>query len=147
MFKYRFVCYDENNVRSYINDAMSNDFSYVKGVWGNYLYCRGLHFLENSTTIKGFFINESEWETVRGSPARIIFKGKFVKINDEIYFDVYIYPQIIEFLFFLFAITFFIITGGAMGMIVSIVVSCFVLKWEYDMIKETACLIERICKM
>lgn len=55
---------------------------------------------------KRFFLAESENESHRGSPIRVCFLGEFVEEENDLFFDVYIYPRIVEILFLIFAFIF-----------------------------------------
>ena len=103
MFKYRFSCTNENDILFHINQIITNDLSCGKTWWGSDLYKSGIHFQECSDRINGFYLAESENESYNGSPIRVCFSGKFVEEENTLFFDVYIYPRIIEILFLIFS--------------------------------------------
>ena len=98
MLKLRFLCSDENDIRWVVNQKMTNDFTERKSIWGFDLYRAGIHFTKCNEVIKGFYLDESESESIWTLP-RVSFTGRFVRKDDNLFFDIYIYPRIIEFFF------------------------------------------------
>lgn len=121
MFKFRFACSNEGNVRAAFENMMLQDAPCGKGIFGNDLLNRGVHFKECGKRIKGFYIHESE-EGTRGSPVRVSFTGRFVKKKSGTFFEVYVYPRLIEFLLILFAYVFISIEAELIGFLISTVV-------------------------
>lgn len=106
MFKYRFSCTDKDSVLFSINQIIVNDLPCGKSIFGGDLYKSGIHFEKRSDKIKGFYLAESENDNHRGSPIRVCFSGEFVEEETAVFFDVYIYPQIIEIIYLIFASVF-----------------------------------------
>ena len=93
---------------------------------------------------KRFFLAESENESHRGSPIRVCFSGEFVEEENNLFFDVYIYPRIVEILFLIFAFIFLSFFGKVIGVIISVVVLCMFGKGYIDMMKDTYDRLNRI---
>ena len=100
MFKYRFPIKNKDNVIYRINQMTSADVPCGKSVFGGDLYDAGIHFTESEEKIKGFFLDCSE-VSVRGNPLRVRFNGRFISKNDDLFFDVFIYPDIFQMLVWL----------------------------------------------
>ena len=106
MFKYRFACKNKDNIFFAINQIIANDLPSGKSIFGGDLYKSGIHFEICEEKIKGFFLAESENESHRGAPIRVCFSGEFVEEENDLFFDVYIYPRIVEILLLIFAFIF-----------------------------------------
>ena len=89
-----------------INQIIANDSPSGKSIFGGDLYKSGVHFKVCEEKIKGFFLAESENESHRGAPIRVCFSGEFVEEENDLFFDVYIYPRIVEILLLIFAFIF-----------------------------------------
>lgn len=144
MFKYRFICSDEGQIRSDIERRISNDLPCGKGLFGIDLFEQGIHFRECGDCVKGFYLAESEAEAHRGAPIRVSFKGRFTNEKDEPLFEVCIYPRIIELLFLIFAFLFLSVAGKILGFVIAVAVLLFFAKGYSDMIKETVALFASI---
>ena len=120
MLKFQIACSDEERVRSDFETMMHRDTPCGKGIWGNHLWRRGIHFKECGKRIKGFYMTESDNEGTRGSPLRVSFSGRFVQKGDRSFFEVYIYPSPIEFFFILLA---YISISIAAPLVASVLVS------------------------
>ena len=107
MFKYRFACSNKDNILFSINQIIANDSPCGKSIFGGDLYKSGIHFEICEEKIKGFFLAESENESHRGSPIRVCFSGEFVEEENNLFFDVCIYPRIVEILFLILYIVIF----------------------------------------
>ena len=137
MFKYRFACSNKDNILFSINQIIANDLPSGKSIFGGDLYKSGIHFQERGDKIKGFYLAESENESHRGSPIRVCFSGELVEEDNDLFFDVYIYPCVFEVLFLIFAFIFLSFLGKATGFIISLVVLCLFGKGYIDMMKDT----------
>jgi hypothetical protein len=135
MFKYRFVCTSKSDILFYITQIRTNDLPCGKSIFGGNLYKSGIHFKKIEEKITGFYLAESENESRKGSPIRVCFSGTFVEEENQLFFDVYIYPHIIEMLFLIFALIF--LSCKVTGFIISIVISLLFGKGYIDMMKET----------
>ena len=124
MFKYRFACSNKDNILFAINQIIANDSPCGKSIFGGDLYKSGIHFEICEEKIKGFFLAESENESHRGAPIRVCFSGEFAEEENDLFFDVYIYPRIVEILLLIFAFIFLSFFGKATGVIISVVVLC-----------------------
>ena len=144
MFKYRFACSNKDNILFSINQIIANDSPCGKSIFGGDLYKSGIHFETYEEKIKGFFLAESENESHRGSPIRVCFMGEFVQEENDLFFDVYIYPRIVEIAFLIFAFIFLSFFGKIVGFIISIFVFCLFGKGYIDMIKDTYQRLNRI---
>ena len=144
MFKYRFACSNKDNILFSINQIIANDLPCGKSIFGGDLYKSGIHFEKCEEKIKGFFLAESENESHRGSPIRVCFLGEFVEEKNDLFFDVYIYPRIVEILFLIFAFIFLSFFGKVIGVIISVVVLCMFGKGYIDMMKDTYDRLNRI---
>ena len=144
MFKHRFSCTDKSNILFQINQSIENDLPCGKSIFGGVLYKSGIHFQECGDKIKGFYLAESENESHRGSPIRVCFSGEFVEEENNLFFDVYIYPRIIEVLFLIYAFIFLSFFGKVTGFITSLVVLCLFGKGYIDMMKDTYNRLNRI---
>lgn len=144
MIKHRFVCSDKEKIQYRIEQIIVNDLPCGKSIWGGNLYKAGIHFQESADKIKGFYLEESENESHRGSPIRVCFLGKFAEDAGTLYFDANIYPSIIEMLILIFAFCFLSIFGKIMGTIAATVVLSFFMKRYYEMIKNTYKQLNRI---
>ena len=118
----------------------------VKHGGGSDLYKSGIHFQACSDRINGFYLAESENESYNGSPIRVCFSGKFVEEDNTLFFDVYIYPRIIEFLFLIFSFVLVCVYGGIFGFIGASLVFLFFVKGYYDMMRDTFNILKRIFK-
>ena len=137
MFKYRFFCTDKSDVLFRINQTIANDLPCGKTLWCSDLYKSGIHFQEYGDRINGFYLAEPENESQKGLPIRVCFSGKFVEEENNLFFDVYIYPRIIEVLFLIFAFILLSFFGKIMGFVISLVVLCLFGKGYIDMMKDT----------
>ena len=144
MFKYRFACSNKDNISFSINQIIANDSPCGKSIFGGDLYKSGIHFEVCEEKIKGFFLAESENESHRGSLIRICFSGEFVEEENNLFFDVCIYPRIVDILFFIFAFLFLSFFGKVTGVIISVVVLCIFGKGYIDMMKDTYDRLNRI---
>ena len=145
MLKNRFVCSNKEMIINKIEDMMIRDYP-VKSIWGINLYRSGIHFQECGEIIKGFYLDEGEDETIHGSPIRVCFFGKFIEDAGNLFFDVYIYPNIFEAVFFIFAFVFACVYGGIAGFMVASLVLFFFAKGYYDMMNDTYRILDRIFK-
>lgn len=144
MFKYRFICSNKDDVFYRINQIIESDSPCGKSIFGSGLYKSGIHFQQCDEYIRGFYLAEIENESHRGSPIRVCFYGHFVEDEKDLFFDVYIYPRIIEVLFLLCAFIFLSFFGKETGIIISIIVFGFFGKGYYDMMKDTYDILNRI---
>ena len=144
MFKYRFACSNKDIILFSINQIIANDSPCGKSIFGGDLYKSGIHFEVCEEKIKGFFLAESENESHRGSPIRVRFSGEFVEEENNLFFDVCIYPRIVEILFLIFAFLFLSFFGKVTGIIISVVVLCIFGKGYIDMMKDTYDRLNRI---
>lgn len=144
MFKYRFNCTDKEAILCKIKQLSANNSTYIKSIFGIRLYESGIHIKSCEDKIEGFFLQESEEESHKGSPIRVCFTGKFTEINGDLFFEAYLYPRIIEVLFLLFAAVFLSVTGKTAGLVISIILLSFFAKGYYDMIKS---LYDELCKI
>ena len=101
MLQFQFECSDEERVRADFENMIRRDTPCGKGIWGNDLLRRGIHFKECGDRIKGFYLENSEGEGTRGSPLRVSFNGRFIKKGDKCVFKVFIYPNLFQLLFML----------------------------------------------
>ena len=122
MFKYRFWVNNKNRIQEEISERMAKQETYVKGVFGIPLYRRGLNFTENTDVVKGFYLSCSEWESIRGTPFRVCFRGKYVMLPAGEVVDVYVYPSIFEMFIVLLMILEYIWFGTATSAIIAVVV-------------------------
>ena len=137
MFKHRFACTNKDNILFSINQIIANDSPCGESIFGGDLYDSGIHFTNCDEKIKGFFLSESENESHRGSPIRICFSGEFIEEENELFFDVYIYPRIIEIVFLIFTFIFLSFFGKVIGFLISVAVLCVFGKGYIDMMKDT----------
>lgn len=144
MFKHHFLCYDESLARAKIEHIMSNDSPYGSFL-GSKLYKSGIHFTSCNETIKGFYLDENEG-SARGASIRICFEGQFVTKDGEHFFDVLIYPKIIEIVFLILAAVFMIYFGKMIGLIMGVVVLTVFTKGYHDLICETKDVLSNIFK-
>ena len=144
MFKHRYACTDEDDILFRINQIIESDSPCGKSIFGGDLYKSGIHFQVCDDRIKGFNLAESENESHRGSPIRVCFSGKFVEEENNLFFDVYIYPRIVEVLFLIVAFIFLSFFGKVTGFILSLVVLCLFGKGYIDMMKDTYNRLNRI---
>lgn len=138
MFKFRFECSDEARVRANFEHLMLQDIPCGKGILGDDLLRRGVHLIECGEQIKGFYIDRSEDECAKGSPLRVSFHGKFAMKANQTVFEVYIYPQLLEFLLILVAYILISIAASLSGFLFSTVVFILFMVGYYKSIKETA---------
>jgi len=143
MFKYRFVCTNKEIIENKIYQTITNDLPCGKSIFGGDLYKSGIHFQECGEVIKGFYIDESEIESARGAPIRVCFTGKFVYENQNLFFDVYIYPRIIESIFIIVAFL-AISCVNVINFLAATVGFFFFAKGYYDMMKDTYNILNRI---
>lgn len=132
MFRYRFECSDENTVRSVLATMQSDS---IPGLFGGRLYHSGIHFTAFGKKIKGFYTSESEFDETSGrnrsSPIRVCFSGRFVNKKGKCYFELSIYPRLIEILFLLVGYALIAVTDWiafAVATALVLVVSFFYLK-------------------
>ena len=144
MFKYRFTCTNKNDILFHLNQIITNDLPCGKTFWGDDLYKSGIHFHKCGDRIKGFYLAEPENEAHRGLPIRVCFSGEFVKKENDLFFDVYIYPRIIEILFLIVAFISLSFFGKVVGFIISLVVLCMFCKGYIVMMKDTYNKLNRI---
>ena len=144
MFKHRFSCSNKDNILFSINQIIANDLPCGKSIFGGDLYKTGIHFEECDEKIKGFYLVESENESHRGSPIRVCFYGKFVEEENNLFFDVYIYPRIIEIVFLMFAFIFLSFFGKIVGFIISVLALFLFGKGYVDIMKDTYRRLNRI---
>jgi len=137
MLKYRLKCKNKEDILFSVNQIIANDSPCGRSIFGGDLYRSGIHFEKCGEKIKGFFLAESENQSHRGSPIRVCFSGAFVKEEGEVFFEVYIYPRIIEALFLLFAFIFLSFYGKVSGAVISLVVLFIFGKGYIDMMKDT----------
>ena len=145
MLKNRFVCSNKEMIINKIEEMMIRDYP-TKSIWGINLYRSGIHFQECSETIKGFYLDEGEDETIHGSPIRVCFSGEFIEDAGNLFFDVYIYPNIFEAMFLIVAFVFACVYGGIAGLIIASFVLFFFAKGYYDMMNDTFNILNRIFK-
>lgn len=136
MFVYRINCSNKDRAFDKINKIIENDVPCGKSLFGTDLYKSGIHFQNRNEGIKGFYLDESENESSKGSPLRVEFSGSIKKENDGYILTVYIYPRIQEALFLIFAFVFLSISGKAIGAILSILLLLFFGKGYHDMISK-----------
>ena len=60
---------------------------------------------------------------------------QIIKIVGNLFFDVYIYPRVIEVLFLLFAFVFLLYAGKLVGMITAVIFMTVFAKGYYDLLK------------
>ncbi len=150
MFKYRFACPNKERALNKIEQIEINDYP-RRSIWGINLYGSGIHFQKTGEIIKGFYLGEGEYDRTGGahgggSPIRVCFIGKFVEDEGNLFFDVYIYPNIFEVIFFICALGFAGAYGDVAGLIVATLILSFFVKGYFDMIKDTYHIFERIFK-
>ena len=136
MLKKRFICTDKRNVLYRIEQIKANDLPCGKSIFGGDLFSEGIHFKETGDKITGFYISESENESHRGSLIRVCFSGRFTEKQDALYFDVSVYPNIVETLILIVAFCCLSFFGKLTGAIIATVVLAFFAKGYYDMIKN-----------
>ena len=144
MFKYQFECSDEDRIRADFENIMLQDAPCGKGIFGNYLLRRGIHFTECGNSINGFYIDESENEGTRGSPLRVSFRGRFVKKGDKTFFEVYIYPRLFELVFILIAYVSISVEAELIGFLLATVIFIVFMVGYIKGIKETAEFFKRL---
>jgi len=143
LFQHRFICTDKENIKLRIEQLKINDIPSGKSILGGNLYKAGIHFEECDETIKGFYLADSE-NKPHGSPIRVCFSGKFAEDAGTLYFDVNIYPNMLQLLFLIFAFLFLSISGKVIGTVVATVVFSFFVKGYYDMMKRTYYSLDKI---
>ena len=99
MFRYSFLCTDEDAVREKIDWYASTDHPTGKTIWGFDTQRGGAHFTENGKRVRGYFIMEDERPDERWRPFRVSFCGRFRQREDQTYFTVWIYPSLFMLLF------------------------------------------------
>ena len=72
--------------------------------------------------------------------------GEFIEDEGNLFFDVYIYPDIFEVLFFISAFIFACAYGGVGAIIMASLVLFFFAKGYYDMMNDTFNILNRIFK-
>ena len=103
MFRFRFPCTSEERVRATFEYMKLHDVP-EKSIWGFNLMDKGIHFTKCDKRIKGFYIHSSEFGGGRGgSPIRTTFNGRFIKNGENLVFEVYICPKLIELMFIVLA--------------------------------------------
>lgn len=146
LFKYKFVCKNKENILYRIEQIKNNELPCGKTLWGSALYKEGIHFQEVGDKIKGFFLNETENKSHRGSPLRICFQGEFKEEAGILYFNVVVYPRIFEAIFLLFTFCCFASVENVIGTIIGIAFMSIFLKEYYDLIKNTYQALNKIFK-
>ena len=142
MFVFCFECIDEERVRSTFKNMMLRDTPCGKGIWGNDLLRRGIHFKECGERIRGFYLENSEGE-LRGSPLRVSFNGRFIKKGDKCIFKVLIYPRLVELILILLSYISISIAAELIVFILSTVIF-IVFIWGYiKSIRETVFFFQR----
>ena len=123
-----------------------NDLPCEKNLFGENIFKAGIHFQECDENIKGFYLDESEEDDVsfRGARIRVCFTGKFVEESGNLFFDVHIYPNIIEALFLVLTFIFACVYGGIVGFIMASLILFFFAKGYYDMMNDTYNILSRI---
>ena len=86
VFKFRFACSNEKQVRNTFQNMMLGNTSHARGVFGFRLWRSGLHIIECSESIRGFYVPEFEWDSSKTSPIKASFRGKFVKKRQQYLF-------------------------------------------------------------
>lgn len=132
LFKYRIECYNEDKCRERIQQRIARPTINGKTLWRFNLYRRGLHFTECDKIIKGFYKDEDDDETKRGTPIRVYFRGKFVHEDDRLFFDVYIYPQIIGYLSLVFSFILTVMENIWLGTVIATLFLCIFSKGYAD---------------
>lgn len=143
MLKFQFKCSEQERVRAEFENMMLCDTPCGKGIFGNHLWKRGIHFKECGERISGFYIQESENEGMRGSPLRVCFRGRFLKKGDGTVLEVYIYPRWIECLLLLLAAVSVSLLADMFGMILSIIVFSIFMVGYMVSIKNTVAFFAR----
>ncbi len=144
MLKHQFVCSDKEFTRCKFEDLMTYDTPCGKSIFGQNLYSSGIHFTECSEKIRGFYISSSENESTKGSPIKVSFNGVFLQKEDKTFFEVIIYPNLLQLLFLVIAFLFLIFTTKAFGVImVSLVFSVFIIGY-YSNIKKAVAEFQKI---
>ena len=136
MFKYSFKCDSELMARAEITNMMMNDLPIGKSPFGKEFFRKGIHFTECDEKVKGYYLSSDECD--RRGVNRIMFSGKFVETECGTFFNVYIYPKIIEVLLLLVVTGSFISTLEPPLVIVSsFMFIMFIISYARN-IKETA---------
>ena len=141
MFKYRFPCGNESEIRSEIMSIMMNDLPLDRTWLGKELHRQGLHFTECDKRVKGYYLSGDEDKHRRGSPIRTCFSGKFVSDGINTYFDVIIYPKLFEFLFIVMVTAMMISTLEPIAVIMASFVFIMFLRGYVIGINETKALL------
>ena len=137
MFKYRFACANKSDILYRIDQMVIKDLPCGKSLFGGDLFKAGIHFEKSGEQIKGFFLAESENGSLRGSPIRVCFSGAFVEENNGLFFDVYIYPRIIEIVFLTVTALSLTLLGDVVSSIIAVAVFGVFCKGYMDMMKNT----------
>ena len=139
VFRHQFICSDKELTRCKIENLMTCDTPCGRGIFGQNLYASGIHFTECGDKIKGFYISSSENESTKGSPIKVSFNGTFSRKEDKTFFEVIIYPNLLQYLFLVIAILFLIFTSNTFGIIfVSLVILAFIIGYYFDVKKIVA---------
>ena len=146
MFKFRFKCSDEGRVRTAFENNKFYDRPAGKGIFGNDLQDKGIHFKECGKQIKGFYISESEAEATKGAPIRVEFNGCFIKREDGTFFEVYIYPKPMEFLLVLIAYIILSLASGLFGFLFSTLIFIGFMYVYICNIKETVNIFKKMVR-
>ena len=143
VIRHRFSCSNEKIVRDTFENMMLRDLPKGKGIFGQNLYGQGIHLEECGKRIKGFYVHCSEVESARSSPARVSFRGRFVKKKDKTVFEVYVYPRLIEIVFLLFVYVSVSIVADFVGFLLFTVVFVMATVGYARDMKETTGFFER----
>ena len=119
MFKYRFECLSEDAARQRICQWMECEPYIGESLWGEKYFCEGLHFSSCGKIIKGFYSLESDDNGHRGRPIRANFRGKFVRKNDSVFCETYIYPNVLGYCAIVSAFVLFCLEGRIEGVIIA----------------------------
>ena len=119
MMKYSYACLDETAVRATIAYLQSRDFPCREGRFGNKFYNQGIHFTECGEVIRGFYLDASEERPSRANHTRACFRGRFVEKDGSKYFEVWIYPHLLEVLFLLLAFAMIFRVADVAGLVFS----------------------------
>lgn len=144
MFKYRFLCKNKEMFIKGIEDKMFYDRPVEYSLFADF-FGRGIHFRENGEQVKGYFFYQRDGSSPRGgSPIQVKFKGSFVEDDGKLFFDVRIYPRLIDVLFWIAAYISCIVVGRWDGILITVVVSFIFFRGFYKSIKETARIFDRM---
>ena len=136
MFKYSFRCDNEACAREEITNMMMNDLPVGVSPFGKEFFRKGIHFTECGEKVKGYYLSSDEGD--RRGVTRIMFSGKFIETAEGTFFNVYIYPKIIELVFLAIGFGAFISTLEPLFMTVSIFMLIMFVRGYIRDINETA---------